>query len=226
MDQVVSAIQAAIDSGRMSPGVKYSVYQLADQLGVSRTPVREALLRLEEAGLIRFEARQGFYIMLPHPQEIADIFAVRLALEVPAVRRAAQIATASTKKMLSKRMAAMRQAVRKSDEVQFSAHDQLLHDHVLQAAGNVRAQRIVAGLRESTRLLGVSTADRTRTLADIDQEHIPIVSAIAENDADAAEAAMRTHLVTTGRLLVAQAACNQDLEGLDVDAIWFHSVQE
>src|SRR5258705_13910993 len=87
MEQTIAAVRSAVDDGRMTPGVKYSVYQLAEALGISRTPVREALLQLEQGGLIRFEQRQGFRILLPDPKEIADIFAVRLSLEVPAVRR-------------------------------------------------------------------------------------------------------------------------------------------
>ncbi|MBY4212521.1 GntR family transcriptional regulator [Rhodococcus fascians] len=219
MEQVVVAVRSAVDTGVMKPGVKYSVYQLADQLGVSRTPVRDALLRLEEAGLIRFEARQGFYILFPHPREIADIFAIRLALELPAVRRAAVVCTAETAKMLTTRMQLMHDAIERSDEKAFAAHDTLLHDHILEAADNARARKIVATLRESTRLLGASTAERTRTLSDIENEHTPIIDAISRKDPDAAEAAMRSHLVSTGRLLVAQAALDQQLAELDVEEV-------
>ncbi|MDI9893676.1 GntR family transcriptional regulator [Rhodococcus sp. IEGM 1381] len=224
MEQVVTAIRTAIDNGRMTPGVKYSVYQLADQLSVSRTPVRDALLRLEEAGLIRFEARQGFRIMLPHPQEIADIFAVRLALELPAVRRAAARCNTDTGDILRDRMRLMHHAVKDADERSFMSHDQLLHDHILDSSGNARARKIVASLRESTRLLGASTADRIRTLSDINDEHTPIVAAIVANDPDAAERAMSTHLVVTGRLLVTQAVRDQKLEDLDVDTIWNNTI--
>ncbi|MFD6517675.1 GntR family transcriptional regulator [Rhodococcus sp. NPDC060176] len=224
MDQVVEAIRIAIDAGRMKPDVKYSVYQLAEQLGVSRTPVRDALLTLEEAGVIRFEARRGFYILLPHPREIADIFAVRLALELPAVRRTAVNATAAVHEVLSKRMQLMRSALATGDEKSFAVHDLLLHDHMLECAGNARSRTIVAGLRKSTRLLGVSTADRSRSLTDIDNEHIPIIEAVVAGRADDAVEAMRIHLVTTGQLLVAQAAREQGFVELDVDRIWADAV--
>jgi len=112
MEQAVTAIRAAIDDGRMKPGVRYSVYQLAESLGVSRTPVREALLRLEEVGLIKFEARQGFRIQLPRSTDIADIFAVRLALELPAVRRAAATADPRLTEALRAERALMLDAAR------------------------------------------------------------------------------------------------------------------
>ena len=208
-EQVMEAVRSALDTGVMVPGVKYSVYQLAEALGVSRTPVRDALLRLEEVGLVRFEARQGFRILLPEPREIADIFAVRLALELPAVQRAATICDAALTAQLSERMAMLTTAAAEGDERTFAYHDQLLHDHILEAAGNMRAREIVRSLRESTRLLGASTAERTRSLFDIDAEHQPIIAAIIANQPEQAVAAMRNHLTATGHLLVAQAVSTQ-----------------
>ena len=92
-------------------------------------------------------------------------------------------------------------------------------DLILDAADNARARAIVKTLRETTRLLGANTADKTRTLTDIDDEHAPIIDAIIAGDPDGAEAAMRVHLVNTGKLLVAQAVLSDD-SGLSVDEIW------
>ncbi|MQY29347.1 GntR family transcriptional regulator [Nocardia aurantia] len=218
MEQAITAVRAAIDTGRMRPGVKYSVYQLADALNMSRTPVREALLRLEEVGVIKFEARQGFRILLPQPHEIAEIFAVRLALEVPAARRAATAPTPDLPRALAAHRARMRSAARAGDESTFARADFDLHDLILAAAGNARSRAIVAALRETTRLLGASTADTTRTLTDIDDEHTPIVTAVSAGDPEAAAETMRTHLITTGRLLVHQAA--HACSGVDPETIW------
>jgi DNA-binding GntR family transcriptional regulator len=222
---VMEAVRSALDTGVMRPGVKYSVYQLSEALGVSRTPVRDALLRLEEVGLIRFEARQGFRILLPDPREIADIFAIRLALELPAVARAASVCDASLATRLQKRMELLRAAATAGDERTFAAHDQLLHDDILDAAGNTRAREIVRSLRESTRLLGASTADRTRSLSDIDAEHRPVVTAIIDNQPAQATDAMHSHLTSTGQLLVAQAIRDQDSE-LDSATVWAESVDQ
>lgn len=220
----MDAVRGALDSGAMRAGVKYSVYQLSEALGISRTPVRDALLRLEEAGLVRFEARQGFRILLPDPREIADIFAIRLALELPAAARAAEVCDPTLSARLHGRIELMRAAATAGDERSFARHDQLLHDHLLEAAGNTRARAIVRSLRESTRLLGASTADRTRSLHDINSEHLPVVAAVAANDPAAAEAAMRDHLVSTGRLLVAQAIRDQNAD-LDGAAVWADAVR-
>ena len=219
MEQAIAAVRAAIDDGRMKPGVKYSVYQLAEGLGISRTPVRDALLRLEEVGLIKFEARQGFRILLPQPKEIAEIFAVRLALELPAVRRAATADDPALPDALLQQQRLMRDAAAVGNEHQFAHHDLGLHDLILDAADNSRARAIVKTLRETTRLLGANTADKTRTLTDIDDEHTPVIEAIVAGNPDKAEAAMRRHLENTGRLLVAQAL-RTEASDKSVDEIW------
>ena len=219
MEQIVVAVRTAIDDGRMKPGVKYSVYQLAEVLGISRTPVREALLRLEEVGLIKFEARQGFRILLPRAKEIAEIFAVRLALELPAVRRAATVSNPDLPPALMTQRRLMQDAAAAGDEKLFAQHDQRLHDLILAAADNARSRAIVKSLRETTRLLGATTADKTRTLYDIDNEHQPIIAAVIDGDPARAEAAMRAHLENTGKLLVAQALRGDDSTDC-VDDIW------
>jgi DNA-binding GntR family transcriptional regulator len=219
----MEAVRSALDTGVMRPGVKYSVYQLADALGVSRTPVRDALLRLEEVGLIRFEARQGFRVLLPDPREIADIFAIRLALEVPAAVRAATVCDPALAERLHHRMELQRAAAATGDEQAFAQHDLLLHDHIMETAGNARAREIVRSLRESTRLLGANTADRTRSLSDIDAEHRPVVAAIVANEPAAAADAMRAHLTSTGQLLVTQAILDQE-SGLDCASLWAAAV--
>ncbi|MGW0162469.1 GntR family transcriptional regulator [Mycobacterium sp. NPDC003323] len=219
-EQVMEAVRAALDAGVMQPGVKYSVYQLAAALGISRTPVRDALLRLEEIGLIRFEARQGFRIRLPDPREIADIFAIRLALELPAVRRAARICDAELAAALRDRMRVLQAAAATGDAREFAQQDLLLHDDILGAAGNARARVIVGSLRESTRLLGATTE---RGLGDIDAEHRPVVDAIIGHRASDAVNAMRAHLTSTGRLLVQQAVRDQRYD-VDAEQIWADAV--
>jgi len=210
MAQAITAIRTAIDEGRMKPGVLYSAYQVSEALGISRTPVRDALLRLEEIGLIRFENRQGFRIRVPEPREIAEIFAVRLALECPASGRAARLADDHLDHTLRMLREQMTDAARRSDERTFARYDLELHDALLAASGNGRARQIVNGLRETTRLLGVSTvADGTRSLIDITAEHDPIIEAVTQRAARAAEKAMRAHVTNTGRLLLTQA-CDGD----------------
>jgi DNA-binding GntR family transcriptional regulator len=120
-------------------------------------------------------------------------------------------------------LAAMAAAAADGDEARFMHHDQRLHAAVLAAAGNRRVTAIVDNLRDVTRLIGASTVEVSRTLADVHAEHEPIVAAVERGDADAAAAALAAHLEHTGRLLVAQAAQEQGVP-VDADALWADTV--
>ena len=90
-DWVVEHIRAALRTRAMVPGATYSGYQLAADLGISRSSVRDGLLRLAATGLIEFTPNRGFHIIQPTETDIAEIYALRIAIEVPAARRAACI---------------------------------------------------------------------------------------------------------------------------------------
>jgi DNA-binding GntR family transcriptional regulator len=214
-DQAVAAIRAAIRDGTLQAGRLYSAYQIASYLGVSRSPVREALMRLAEAGMVAFERNRGFRIVIPGAADIAEMFQLRLLLEVPAARRAARLAPPGLVASLETALSQLRAAAAGHHEAQFMRHDQRLHRLILEAAGNARLTALVDNLRDATRTLGASTAERSRDLNDIAAEHVPIVEAIAAADATAAGEAMAYHVTHTGRLLVAQAGGQ-----LSADELW------
>lgn len=217
-DEVMGAVRDLIRSGELVPEQLYSVYQMADRLGVSRSPVREGLLRLAEAGLVTFERNRGFRVQVPEPRDLAEIFGVRLALEPAAAGRVAagrdRTAVADLEVVLARLRAAAPGA-----ENAFWALDQAFHEAVLTAAGNRVAARMVADLRERVRVIGAGTTRARRSLSEIAEEHAPVVAAIAAADPARAEAAMREHLVVTGQMLIAQtlAVPHDDAQVL---AVW------
>lgn len=218
-DQAIDVIREAVRSGALVPGELYSVYRLADDLGISRSPVREALLRLAETGIVRFERNRGFRIVPPDPRDLAEIFAVRLALEVPAAAHAAASADAALSRSLRDELAAMSKAATSGDESSFMIHDQRLHKLILDAAGNRRARAVIENLRDAIRLVAASTIGTSRTLDEVHAEHIPIVDAIEAGDPTAAADAMKRHLHQTGRLLLETAIRAEGLTA-DIDDLW------
>lgn len=217
--KVMNRVRAAVMSGEMKPGELYSVYQLAETFNVSRSPVRDAILRLEEAGLVRFERNRGFRVVQPRPEDVAEIFTLRLALEVPSARRAALKRPDALVPALRTEMAQMRAATYAHDEARFFQHDQRFHDLIIEASGNQRIREMVNRVRASIRILGVSTAGVDRTLVDIAYEHDPIADAISDGNADTAAEAMHAHLSHTGRLLVKQTVKKLNLD-VDGDEVW------
>jgi DNA-binding GntR family transcriptional regulator len=202
--RALAGLRAAIVDGRLAAGERYSVAALADRFGVSRTPVREALLVLERQGLVRFERNKGVRILTPSAADLEEVFALRVLLEVPATRRACARLTPDDLAALDGELAAMAVAAAAGEEGPFMAHDQRFHEIVLDAAGNRRLAAQVDQLRDQVRLRGASTVGRSRDLAAIHAEHVAVRDALHARDADRAAEAMRAHLVATGTLLVAQ----------------------
>jgi DNA-binding GntR family transcriptional regulator len=198
-DAVVDAVRAGITAGELLPDETYSVYQLADLLEVSRSPVREALLRLAEAGLVQINRNRGFQVVIPRARDIEEIIDIRLALEPAAARRAAEHATDAEHAAIRAAFDAMGAVV--GDEERFWVADHDLHHRLMRAGGNQRAAAVIDRLRATTALLGSPTTTAGRTLAEICAEHEPIVTAILRRDGAGAERAMRRHLEHTGRLL-------------------------
>lgn len=216
-ERTIAAVRAAIRNGTMVPGELYSVKQLATELGVSRSPVRDALLRLEETGMLRFERNRGFKLRPPGPTELAQIFAVRLALEVPAAGVAARLARQADLEALDTIRVTMLDAAHGNDESSFMALDQELHGTLLAISDNPFATKVVANIRDATRLVGASTTE-TRTLVQVYDEHLPILDAVNRQDPAAAREAMRVHLRHTCQLLVERclAIGNEVLSGEDL----------
>jgi DNA-binding GntR family transcriptional regulator len=200
-DAVAQAVRDGIAAGELVPDRTYSVYQLAGLLGVSRSPVREGMLRLAEAGLVEIRRNRGFRVLPPRAHDVAEIIEIRLALEVVAAGKAATSGTPEQHAAVKAALDAMAAAAGRGDEAAFWPADRALHDLLLRAAGNARAAAIVAQLRSTTALLGPPTTASGRSLAEIHAEHEPVVAAVLARDGAAAAAAMRAHLESTGALL-------------------------
>lgn len=201
-DDVLARLREQILTGALAPGEQLSIYRLSDALGVSRTPVREAVLRLADLGLLTIERNRGVTIRGVQAEDVRDVFELRLLLEVPAAAGAAIHGGDDLRARLGAALDAMRAAARRGDEVAFTGHDRDLHAALGETLGNRRLLQEVDRLRDSIQVRGVSTIDRARTMSDIAEEHAPIVEAVVAGDASAAADAMRTHLEHTAALLL------------------------
>ena len=221
--QVLDALRAAVITGELPAGTLHSVATLAGQLGVSRTPVREALIKLAQQGMVRFERNRGVRILQTSLHDLEEVFALRLLLEVPATRRAVRLLGAATQagtlRELRRVFAAMESAAAADDEFRMWEHDRRFHRVLLEASGNGRLAEYVDGLRDMVLRRGVSTAHQSRTLEVIVEEHRVVLERVLAGDADGAAEAMRVHILHTAELLVAQEA-GAEAGPVDVDLGW------
>lgn len=201
---VFEEIRLAILNGQLAPGSLHSVKSLADQMSVSRTPVREALIDLASKGLVRFERNRGVRILQRSPHDLLEIFAMRLLLEVPSTAHAVSRFDRRKKKELHDQFDQMKSAADAGDESQMMWHDRQFHLVILETSGNQRLARQIDQQRDLILSRGVSTVGHSRSLGDVVEQHRPILDAVLAQDAVAASTAMARHVLRTGSLILQQ----------------------
>lgn len=203
-DQAYETLRAAIVAGELRPGGLYSVHDLAALLNVSRTPVREALIRLASKGMVRFERNRGVRILQTTAHDLQEVFELRLLLEVPATRLAAVRRGPAELAELRGVHGEMCRVAESGDEDRFMRLDRRFHEVLLEASGNHRLSAFVSSLRDMVLTRGLCTAGASRSLHDIAAEHAGVLERIEAREGQAAAAAMREHLLQTARLLIVQ----------------------
>jgi DNA-binding GntR family transcriptional regulator len=209
-DQLVEQIRGDIATGKLQPHSLHTVPSLAADYGVSRTPVREALLLLAKVDMVQFERNRGIRILEPTVHDLEEIFQLRLMLEPPTAYRTAMHPTPALIQQLHHELDAMEKAVADDDEdrfTRFSEYDVRFHEVILEAAGNKRLVHLLRDLRDATRILGASAllkdADKSQSpLAKVMSEHKPVLRAIEERKPEQAARAMYEHVKQTGELLI------------------------
>lgn len=203
------AVRRAIVVGELEPGRLYSVSDLANQLGVSRTPVREAIIRLSAAGMVRFERGRGIRILEITPKDLEEIFTLRLLLEVPAARHAVSCLGPDDLRRLRSHFEDMTRAALRGDERSMMESDRLFHCVLLAPAGNLRLVTFIDTLRDIVLKRGKSTAGQSRTLLDIVAEHDGILAQVEAGNPEGTASALAAHIQHTGHLLLAQEATRE-----------------
>ncbi|GAA0222622.1 GntR family transcriptional regulator [Cryptosporangium japonicum] len=201
-ERAAAALRASILNGELEPNTLHATHTVADQLGVSRTPVREALMQLASEGLVRVQRNRGFVVLRSSPQDLREIFSLRILLEVPATRVSAALAAPADIARLEADIERMREAM--DDAERFLRADRQFHRSLLAIGGNERLVEFVDGLRNVVLTSGVSTANRTESIEQILEPHVELLELVRRNDAAGAAASMSQHLVSTGLKLIGQ----------------------
>lgn len=184
-------ILEAIDQGIYRPGDRLVEAELAERFGVSRTPVREALQRLETQSMLTRDGRSMIVASLDHNQ-LAELYVVRAELEGLAARLAAKHATPEEIRVLSEMVEADRTIV--DDPAELSRANRRFHKQIHLASHNrYLVQQLDLVHRSMALLASTSLAAEGRGEAAL-AEHAELVRAIAAGDGEAAQAALRAHI--------------------------------
>ena len=192
-DVVFETLRDAIIQGQLRPGERLMEIQLAEEMGVSRTPVREALRKLELEGLIVMIPRKGAYVAGISVKDIVDVFEVRAALESLAAGLAAERITEQELEELERALVQISEASSSNlDAVVLT--DTNFHEIIYRASRNQRLTQLITNLQEQIqRFRTTSLAQPGRTKTAI-EEHRKIVEAISERNVELAQALAREHI--------------------------------
>ncbi|WP_134725364.1 GntR family transcriptional regulator [Paracoccus luteus] len=180
-----------IRAGDLVPGTRLREVEIADRLGASRTPVREAIRLLESDGLVAHAPRQGATIRTLDYPEIMELYEMRAVIEGTAARLAARAASPVEIEALA---ALNHEFAEASDERQAAELNRQFHEMLLNAAKNRFLMRAVSSLQKTMLILGPTTLMERSRVADAQREHCAILAALSARDGQKAEAEMRAHI--------------------------------
>lgn len=193
-DVVFNTLRQAILKGELAPGERLMEIQLAEKLGVSRTPIREAIRKLELEGLVLMIPRKGAEVAKISEKSLKDVLEVRRSLEELAIELACQRISDTDMEDMDAAQAAFRDAIAKGDAMEIAETDEAYHDVIYNCTRNSRLVQILNNLREQMyrfRLEYIKDEDKRQILLI---EHEKILKALRSRHVAEARAAVREHI--------------------------------
>ncbi|HYH39797.1 MAG TPA: GntR family transcriptional regulator [Azospirillum sp.] len=185
-------LKKEIESGTMAPGSRVRENEIAERLGISRTPVREALRRLESEGLVVHAPHQGSIIAELDHQAVIELYDMRETLEGTAARYAARHASEAEIQDLTELVESEQENA--GDIAALAQLNRAFHAALYRAGHNRYLLKALLSLSDAMILLGGTTLAVPDRFPAAHAEHLAIIAAITERDPDRAEAAARTHI--------------------------------
>jgi DNA-binding GntR family transcriptional regulator len=209
--QAIPALHAylreCVLDGTLTPGTKLSQVALADQLGVSRTPLREVLRMLQEEGLVEIEPNQRTRVAGLDPQELDDIYASRILLETLALSMTLEEFSTARQREAKRMLTAMRQAAKTGDfGTWFDSHAGF-HRLITAGAGATLQRQLTAFADRTIRYIRIYQLSEPASWQSAgDAEHAAILAALTEHDDAAALSGLAHHLARTAERVLVDCA--------------------
>ncbi|MEI7744110.1 MAG: GntR family transcriptional regulator [Chloroflexota bacterium] len=196
-EQVITSLRWSIFIGDLPPGRQFSVPVLAEQFGVSPTPVREAVLELAQQGLVVAVANRGFQVVAPSMDYLLQAMHVRKLLEIPAM---IAIARACSPEQIApvRELAESIMAAAEAGEIRaFVETDYAFHWQLTSLCGNDVLTNLIEEMRSRARVVVIPAISRQLSLVAIAQEHLDLLTAISKHDLPTVERVTIAHMDRT-----------------------------
>lgn len=192
---IADQLREAIMSGDFAQGEQVGEAHLAEQFGVSRGPLREAMQRLVQEGLLESLPHRGLFVVTLSEEDIRDIYTARLAIETAAVLEIMKHDDSdASARRLDRSVERLSRAAEHGPTKTLAKSDAAFHELLVSESGSARLQRMASTLLVETRMCMAALADTYVAPDDLAQEHGVIVDAIRAGDRDAAMEVMRAHM--------------------------------
>lgn len=203
-DLVFNTLRQAILTGELKPGERLMEIHLADKLGVSRTPIREAIRKLELEGLVTMIPRRGAEVAQITEKSMNDVLEVRRTLDALCAKLACDRISEDGLAALKLACDRFEQCVASRDTQRIAQADVALHDIILQATGNQRLIQIVNNLAEQMYRYRFEYIKDSSQHERLVEEHRVIYQSILDKDRETAAAAARTHIDNQKKAIIRQ----------------------
>ena len=201
-EQVRKAIVSEIASGKLKPGARIIQEQLAQELGVSRQPVQQALLLLKNQGVLRDAAGRGLLVTSLDPGQVRSMYEIRAVIEGLAFRKAAENNPECAAKLGPPLILNGRRSVKSGSVAQMIAADIKFHDFIYLLSGNpLIAPSMEVQWTNTQRVMG-EVLMRDETPRDIWDQHEALLKAVMVGDGEAAEALARQHITQAADFMI------------------------
>ncbi len=193
-DVVFQTLRQAILRGKLEPGERLMELHLADMLGVSRTPVREAIRKLELEGLVITIPRRGAVVAQITRTDLEDVLEVRCALEELAVRKACQKMTPEQLILLKQAASRFEKGIAAGDLMESAQADVDFHEVISDATGNRRLIQILNNIRSQVYRYRLENLKNKASHPDLIREHTRLIEALERHDEEEAARFIRVHI--------------------------------
>ena len=194
-DVVFTTLRQAIITGEFAPGERLMEVSLAKQLGVSRTPVREAIRKLELEGLVIMVPRKGAQVAHITEKSLRDVLEVRKSLEKLAVELACERMTEEDMKEMNRAEEAFSAAVHEGDALRIAETDEQFHDVIYNSTGNTKLVQLLNNLREQMYRYRLEHIKDEKSRLSLLEEHQRMMTALRSRDVELAKKAAGEHIV-------------------------------
>ena len=201
-DVVFENIRTAIMEGTLRPGERLMEIQLAEQLGVSRTPVREAIRKLELEGLVLMLPRKGAYVASISKKDLLDILELRVGLEGMAAYYAAERISKDEIKELEKISKVLEEHVKNNDLENMLKVDEEFHNFIFDTTGNARLKSTMLSIWEPAYRFRLKYMSDYSSAVNIVEEHNKIMEALKKGEATLAERLAKEHIEKSEQFMV------------------------